>query len=954
MYKRIAQSTKELHPGDHVMLRSKHYLIDSITGEKTFSVYTVNEENQVEWLEELKWSHMVQIFIIDCPQHQGAIDSDTALKQAAEELKRKSRWEGSDFFITAMKCGREHTINKDCIISHDITIEKCTRITPEIEVNKGDHLVFNDLKNITHSVLVTKCFDHTQVTVKPPVEEGEILDLTTYPEVFRVDYSHNLPAEETVIRGCCKHGTELIQKQSPDGHSMFVSWAKTGKGIPLPSDLIKTKFASESLQVTKDIQVGDHIVECTQSRRRHYMVTQKDSKHNTFTVIFCQAGGLVHEESIDFNCKELYRIVYLEGSLSCHDAIERAKSQVGEWKQSPWDQMLFIIRAKAGEDECSISVSNCKLVSLDDKLSKGSHLICKTSRNILHSFLVVNYTDHKRVEVKPCIGGSKEQDLTVYPEVYQIKYGDSSTPKQPTSPEELLSLPLQDFIKAKFALECVTTANDIQIGDHLIIIEYPSFKHIIISGHKKRSVYTVVFSCRDGDPKEEIMDMSNKQLYRVIHLQKSGQSVADLMKVAKSRVGQKKCIQWDQLLYSMESKSCKNPTSKCQINSLSQLQLGDYVISEPRIGHSHHYLIVFIAAPGICTAIEAHQGKIVQVNLTQPESGKYPMYYRVIYKPGICVPAKESVDLALSLVGKKFSRRDFIHFLKTNELEHPDLSQEHENPLSGSTSRSEITDFSQLQLGDYLVKEPVVGVSRHYIIVSIASTGNYTAVECFQGKLSKVILTLSHQEKHSKYYLVNYPSSVSVEESMKKALLLVDKNFVHFLKTYEEDSEIDEKSLELATAGAMHSIASPQYIEPIASINDLNAGDHIIYSTAKPPLRPVYCSGLVLAVATNGKKEIDVITLEREGCLQKQINVDIVMNLGKVVYQGCHFSDTNVTIRGRQALQFKDKEKFHEEFNNSHHFVTRMKAGRESSLSELLRIFVKTTKEGNSINKKYR
>ena len=332
LYKTAVRSAKEIHPGDHVMLDSQHYLVKSAKSDNVFSAYSLNKDKRVDLCNEIEWDPSVQTaFIIFCSEHPDATDYTTSLKQ---ELKRKTKWEGSDFFVTAMKCGREHSVDKECIIDGSITVTGCTLITPREKVNEGDHLIFNDLKNISHSVLVIKCLDHTHVTVKPPIDEGEILDLTTYPEVYRVNYSHCLPSKEALIRGSSKCGLRLAQKCSQDNQRLFVTWAKTGKELLLSSDLIEEKFSFEHIKVIDDIQIGDHMVEFVESNRRHFMVTEK-CKNSMFTVIFCQAGGLIHEETVDLSCKELYRIVYLQKSLSVHEAIEQAKSQLGQQKHSP-------------------------------------------------------------------------------------------------------------------------------------------------------------------------------------------------------------------------------------------------------------------------------------------------------------------------------------------------------------------------------------------------------------------------------------------------------------------------------------------------------------------------------------------------------------------------------------------------------------------------------------------
>ena len=480
-----------------------------------------------------------------------------------------------------------------------------------------------------------------------------------------------------------------------------------------------------------------------------------------------------------------------------------------------------------------------------------------------------------------------------------------------------------------------------------------------MTGIKKKSIFAV-FTRLGGVIHEEVLDFSNRQLYRFVRNEKS-QSVGEALERAKLQFGQQCQIPWDELLLTMQANSGKIPVSKSQVTSFSQLQLGDYVVKESRMGSSHHYIIAFIGLPDTCIAIRSFQGKVSQENLPHPEPDKYPKYYRMNYEPGVCIKAEESVKLALSLVGRKYLRRNFVQWLKTNE-ENVEINEgsvklssiqnqygtEHaRSPIS----KSEITDISQLQLGDYVVRKPYVGPGHHYIITSIASSGTCVAIETFQGRTSKVNMLNPLLDKHSKYYRMNYNpgSCIPVEESIKRALLLVaePKSFVNLLKTNEEDTEIHKNSIEQATKG-QHNHAAPQYIKPIVSIGELKCGDHIVYNATRLPIMPVYCSSLILEIHMDGSGEMDVVTLEKAGLVERKLNFDYLNNVGKVIYQDCPFSEMHTVIRGKKALQFKQNEHYNEQSNNSHHFVTRIKTGRESALSELLRTFVRSNK-GNLI-----
>lgn len=952
MYKATLKSTKGLCHGSHAMVDSQHYLVDWVADDNTFSAYFVNKASEVDWREDILLNPSADVIYCSAHASDDVADYAIAVEKAREELEMKSKWESSDHFVTAMKCGREHSVGKEYIVDRMVKIVGCTRITPKVTIGEGDHLIFNDFKNSSHSVLVTKCLDCTQVTVIPSVHQVDVLDLTMYPEVFRVEYSDSLPAERAISRANSRCGLQLLQKCSQADHSMFVSWSKTGKELSLPPAIFEPKVSYESLQATDAVQVGDHIVELIESNHRHFIVTQK-SEMSMFSIVFCQTGGLVCEETVNLKYKELYRVLYVQECLPNNEAVDRVRSQVGQSKHSCWDQVLFITQAKLDENGHDVVVTNCSQITGKEQISKGDHLILKTSQKSVHSVLVVEFLDNTKVVVKPSVDGCNEINLNLYPWAYRIEYSDSISPN--VGKETLVCLSLPEFIKENLSVEAVSAINQIKIGDHLIEYTKSSCRHFIVTANEKKSIFAVAFRQASGIICEEKVDMSGRKLHRLVCSQ-THLSAHEAVEQARLQIGQHNhIIPWDELLFTLQDMSCKRPVSKTQITSFSQLQFGDYLIKQPRMGSSHHYIVAFIGE--ICTVIECRQGKVLRDNImANPEPNKYPKYYRVNYKPGACIAPKESVDMALSLENQNFSRRNLVPILKTKkEIEIRESTIDPSTQNQGTSennmsmvSKYEITDFSQLQLGDHLIKEPRIGASHHYIIVAVASSGMYTAVESYQGKLSKVNLTLTQcQEKFTKYYHVSYSPSdcVPVQESVKKALLLVDKSFVHLLKTNEEDAEIDESSVELATTG-QHSYASPQYIKSIASVDDIREGDHIVYSITKPPFQPVYCSSLVVKLHSDVSDDMEIITLAKEGLVEKKLFFSLATNLGKVVYQGCPFSVRDVVIRGKKALQFKDKEHYHEECNNSHHFVTRIKAGRESSLLELLKIFVKSTSKG--------
>ena len=183
-----------------------------------------------------------------------------------------------------------------------------------------------------------------------------MIDLTLYPEVYRVDYSDALPTSKTLTRGKSKLG-DTILKSYPNDHSYFVTWAKAGvtKQVSIPMDIMNGR-CYEKVASSDQIQIGDHLLQHLNNppNQRHLMVTEyvSDSK---FKVIFFQQGSI--QEQVEELQGEYYIIKYQnEVVLPFKDAVKQVRTQIGA-KYNPWNRMLFIMQAKLTDK--SIYVTRC-------------------------------------------------------------------------------------------------------------------------------------------------------------------------------------------------------------------------------------------------------------------------------------------------------------------------------------------------------------------------------------------------------------------------------------------------------------------------------------------------------------------------------------------------------------------------------------------------------------------
>ena len=123
----------------------------------------------------------------------------------------------------------------------------------------------------------------------------------------------------------------------------------------------------------------------------------------------------------------------------------------------------------------------------------------------------------------------------------------------------------------------------------------------------------------------------------------------------------------------------------------------------------------------------------------------------------------------------------------------------------------------------------------------------------------------------------------------------------------------------------------PLHPIPLNQAGDLlKHGAHLLYQVCGRPYRPCYKSALVLEVED---KKIHVIMNSSDGV--KNIWLDLTDSQFIVVYSHCHYTDDEAVERAEQRLKWREKC-YHCLYNNSHHFVTWAKTGRENPLADII------------------
>ena len=121
----------------------------------------------------------------------------------------------------------------------------------------------------------------------------------------------------------------------------------------------------------------------------------------------------------------------------------------------------------------------------------------------------------------------------------------------------------------------------------------------------------------------------------------------------------------------------------------------------------------------------------------------------------------------------------------------------------------------------------------------------------------------------------------------------------------------------------------PLYHVPVGEVTDLQRGDHILYRVCNKPYRACYKSALVL------KREgtrIHVVMNSTDGVKEERFNS--FDDLYVVKYSHC-YSDDEAVQRAMQRLEWEENC-YHCLYNNSHHFITLAKTGRENPLTEII------------------
>ena len=290
-----------------------------------------------------------------------------------------------------------------------------------------------------------------------------------------------------------------------------------------------------------------------------------------------------------------------------------------------------------------------------------------------------------------------------------------------------------------------------------------------------------------------------------------------------------------------------------KIMSPDEIQVGDHLFTKNILDivdyelQKTHFIIVKRLAHTvnpIFSVIQFSKGILIEAEHEfnpRIEDGSSQVY-RVVYPEEF--PGELAVKRVRSLSKKRFlttCASSLMRWAKTGSEE--GLEIDFLINSCAPTSKSQIACFTQLNPGDYLIKD-TRAFDHHYLIVSIESPTECTVIESWKRKVEEKSLTCNSWPDESTYYRINYdpgkciPAEHSIEIARnacsnvsffsrywKPNSECARGSFVHFVKTGERSVNIEHLSDDRLFLQR----------ELVKSALDLRVGDHIERPLALAP-----------------------------------------------------------------------------------------------------------------------
>ena len=461
--------------------------------------------------------------------------------------------------------------------------------------------------------------------------------------------------------------------------------------------------------------------------------------------------------------EKIFRINYDQQSNFYHSgrALESAQQALEE--KTKWrDASEFVTKVKCGksysiDERCLMfegdeSVS-CTKITPHTSIDQGDHLMVKDTFDQMLSLLVHSCLDENVIVTIPNINGKGsvgELDVTHYTEVYRVNYKRclpiDEVLRRACSPEgeELLrsckgdtsvfvawakigkqvSLnPSKVIVHQQIAqvrpthYEKLLSVEEIQRGDHLFVPNLAYRWHFLVTERGVDPQDPMAFRtiyCLRGAIQETIenLDPDENEIYRVNYPEEFPTDIS--IARARSFLGSRKFSPLARLWFvrwaktgseeGMEIDFLTNnsmPVTKSSIRCFAQLDRGDYLIKQGNLlALRHHYIVISVESPSVCTVIGAWKGKVEETVLTLDNS----TYYLLNYNEGVCIPPEESIRRAQEAIGQRFTpkhmRRKFVNYMKTTVASEVDVDHLLDECLL--LKREKVESVLELYPGDHI------------------------------------------------------------------------------------------------------------------------------------------------------------------------------------------------------------------------------------------------------------
>ena len=627
------------------------------------------------------------------------------------------------------------------------------------------------------------------------------------------------------------------------------------------------------VKALSDICSADHIM----INKQHYLVKSVDADSVTFSAYTVEPSKLSKTNSVTLkqnqpwkscDSPEVYRIEYsIPGGRLCEasNALEKAEVErrIGsKWKCSEG----FLTKIKCNkeyffDDDCimkdDVKIESYTHVTPQISIDAGDHLILVDKKNS---------AKYRSVLVCKCI------DLSIAEIIPSVSHSDSSTGID------------------------VCLEQDVNLANY--VVYRVNYSHTL--------------------PSDDVMQRA-KSVFGKEVLIHNGIDGSDRF-ISWTKTGRELSVSKLELLGNKPTIAERCPLRYNKIMSPDEIKVGDhlftrkildYIVNDFKVQHTHYLVTeevkdtvnpifkVICFSVGTLKEVECDCNSLIDKGA-----------YRIVYPEEF--PNYLSIKRARSLVGKTFlltCASTILRWVKTGSEK--GLEVDFLINSSAPTSKSHIICFTQLNPGDYLIKQAsdsesllkkALSFDHHYIVVSIESPMECTVIESWRRKIEKKSLVCENLSGESSYFRINYDPgqclqaelSIEIAENAISNPKLLSrywkptsdyarKSFIHFIKTGEKSVNIqslldDRLFLQRELVTSALDLRVGDHIERPLSLAPEHAQHHMLFVE---PLDHSICKVIHFKVEKSTKR---ILQFKKGDVVSEEVDIFITGDVFRIVY----------------------------------------------------------------------